>query len=134
MSRQRKRSVLKNKYLILINEMDRLLILSLIESLYLIYMFHIFKTSVDFNFLPLGILGRNNEWFRHIVGNEYGLRICPFGRVMILFLIALIIARNFVAISPYVINTAFILGVLLSMMNMNAVVYMIPVWLLELSQ
>jgi hypothetical protein len=134
MSRQRKRSVLKNKYLILINEMDRLLILSLIESLYLIYMFHIFKTSVDFNFLPLGILGRNNEWFRHIVGNEYGLRICPFGRVMILFLIALIIARNFVAISPYVMNTAFILSVLLSMMNMNAVVYMIPVWLLELSQ
>lgn len=134
MSRQRKRSVLKNKYLILINEMDRLLILSLIESLYLIYMFHIFKTSVDFNFLPLGILGRNSEWFRHIVGNEYGLRICPFGRVMILFLIALIIARNFVAISPYVMNTAFILSVLLSMMNMNAVVYMIPVWLLELSQ
>ena len=134
MSRQRKRSVLKNKYLILINEMDRLLILSLIESLYLIYMLHIFKTSVDFNFLPLGILGRNNEWFRHIVGNEYGLRICPFGRVMILFLIALIIARNFVAISPYVMNTAFILSVLLSMMNMNAVVYMIPVWLLELSQ
>ncbi len=134
MSRQRKRSVLKNKYLILINEMDRLLILSLIESLYLIYMFHIFKTSVDFNFLPLGMLGSNNEWFRHIVGNEYGLRICPFGRVMILFLIALIIARNFVAISPYVINTAFILSVLLSMMNMNAVVYMIPVWLLELSQ
>jgi hypothetical protein len=114
--------------------MDHLLILSLIESLYLVYMFHIFKTSVDFNFLPLGMLGSNNEWFRHIVGNEYGLRICPFGRVMIFFLIALIIARNFVAISPYVMNTAFILSVLLSMMNMNAVVYMIPVWLLELSQ
>ena len=114
--------------------MDHLLILSLIESLYLIYMFHIFKTSIDFNFLPLGVLGRNNEWFKHIIGEEYGLRICPFGRIMIVFLIILIIARNFVTISPFAMKAAFITSFVLSLLNMNAIVYLAPVWLLELSQ
>ena len=97
-------------------------------------MFHIFKTSVDFNFLPLGVLGRNSEWFKHIIGDEYGLRICPFGRIMILFLIAIIIARNFVSIPSIVIDIAFTMSFILSLMNMNAVVYMMPVWLLELAK
>ena len=105
--------------------------LSLIESLYLIYMFHIFKTSVDFNFLPRGILARNSEWFQHILGDEYGLRICPFGRVMINFLIVLIIARNFVTIPANTMRWAFLISLVLSLMNMNAVVYLIPVWFLE---
>lgn len=114
--------------------MTSLLIISVIESLYLIYMFHIFKTSVDFNFLPAGILARNSDWFKHIIGNEYGLRICPFGQVAIFLLIAIIIARNFIKISPFFIKTAFAISFILSLMNMNAIVYLAPVWLLELSQ
>ena len=113
--------------------MNNLLILSLIESFYLIFMFHVFETSVDFNFLPPGILARNSEWFQHILGNEKGLRICLFGRVMIFVLIAILIARNFITISKFQIRWALIMSFILSLMNMNAVVYLTPVWLLELA-
>jgi hypothetical protein len=56
---------------------------SILETLYLIFMFLFFKTSIDFNFLrsPEGL------WFEHIVGDEYGVRICPFGRIAIFALI-----------------------------------------------
>ena len=42
-------------------------------------MFHFFKTSIDFN-----ILASPEGWlFEHLIGNEKGLRICPFGRIAI---------------------------------------------------
>ena len=113
--------------------MDYLLILSLIESFYLIFMFHVFETSVDFNFLPPGLLARNSVWFQHILGNEKGLRICLFGRVIIFALIAILIARNFITISRTQFRWVLITSFILALMNMNAVAYLMPVWLLELA-
>ena len=113
--------------------MSNLLIISIMESLYLIYMFLFFRTSVDFNFLPPGLLARNSDWFKHLLGNECGLRICPFGRVVIFLLIAIILARNFISIPKKYIISAFVISALLSLMNMNAVAYMMPVWILEAS-
>ena len=57
--------------------------ISLVESAYLIFMFLFFKTTMDFNVIrsPTG------WWFEHLVGDHYGLRICPFGRVAIFALI-----------------------------------------------
>lgn len=113
--------------------MDYLLILSLIESFYLIFMFHVFETSVDFNFLPPGILAQNSVWFQHILGNEKGLRICLFGRVIIIALIAILIARNFITITRTQFRWILITSFVLALMNMNAVAYLMPVWLLELA-
>jgi hypothetical protein len=79
-----------------------LLLISIVESSYLIYMFLFFETSVDFNIFSQGELGKSGL-FKHLVGNECGLRICPFGRIAIFFLIGIILARNFVAI-PYIYN------------------------------
>ena len=47
---------------------------------------------MDFNVLrsPTG------WWFEHLVGDHYGLRICPFGRVAIFALIAILIARHYI--------------------------------------
>ena len=110
-----------------------LLLISIVESSYLIYMFLFFETSVDFNIFSQGELGKSGL-FKHLVGNECGLRICPFGRIAIFFLIGIILARNFVAIPHIYITTTFAVSAVLSLMNMNAIAYLLPVWLLELSQ
>ena len=101
--------------------------ISLIESVYLIFMFLFFKTTVDFNVLhsPTG------WWFEHLVGDHYGLRICPFGRVAIFALIAILIVRHYIKIPQLYVNITLFIAFILSLMNMNALVYLIPIWLIE---
>ena len=101
--------------------------ISLIESAYLIFMFLFFKTTIDFNVLrsPTG------WWFEHLVGDRNGLRICPFGRVAIFALIFVLILRHYVKIPKWFIYLALCISFDLSLMNMTAVVYLIPIWLIE---
>jgi len=107
--------------------MDRLNI-SIIESLYLVFMFHFFKTSMDFN-----ILSSPKGWlFEHLIGDEYGLRICPFGRIAIFALIFVLIARHYFEIPENFMIFALLVSFVLSFMNLNAVVYLIPIWLVEM--
>jgi hypothetical protein len=103
------------------------MIISILESVYLIFMFIFFKTSIDFNVLksPTG------KWFKHLIGDEYGGRICPFGKVAIFALIFIFIVRHYIIIPKWFINMALIISFVLSLMNMNAVVYLIPIWLVE---
>ena len=101
---------------------------SIIETIYLIYMFLFFKTSIDFNILS----SPKGWWFEHLIGDEYGLRICPFGRIAIFALIFVLIARHYFEIPENFMIFALLVSFVLSLMNLNAVVYLIPVWLLEL--
>ena len=106
--------------------MNKLLI-SLLETVYLIYMFHFFTTTVDFNIFE----SPGGELFKHIIGNQKGLRICPFGRVVIFVLIFILISRNFIFISPLLIKITLIISFILSFMNLNAVIYMLPIFIIE---
>lgn len=101
--------------------------ISILESLYLIFMFLFFKTSVDFNILR----SPEGEWFEHLVGDEYGVRICPFGQVAIFALIFVLILRHYVKTPKWFIYLALGISFVLSLMNMNAVMYLIPIWLIE---
>ena len=103
------------------------LYVSILESLYLIYMFHFCKTSVDFNILA----SPQGWWFEHLIGNEKGLRICPFGQIAIFVLIFILIGRHYFKIPQYLINIFFIIAFLLSWMNLNAIVYILPVLVIE---
>ena len=108
--------------------MPTLLYVSLIESVYLFYMFRHFQTSIDFGIAA----SPNGYWLKHIIGNTKSLRICPFGQVAILPLIALLIARNFVSsITPNIIRGALLIAFFLSLMNTNATVYLLPIFLIE---
>ena len=108
----------------------KLLYISLIESIYLIYMFHFLTTTVDFNFMesPTG------DFFKHAIGDEKTYRICPFGQYAIFLLIAILIGRNFLYISNFFVITSIIIASLLSLMNMNALVYLLPVVITEAYQ
>lgn len=101
---------------------------SLLESFYLIFMFLFFKTSIDFNVLS----SPKGSWLEHLIGDEYGLRICPFGRVAIFALIFVLIARHYFEIPENFVIFALMVSFVLSLMNLNAVVYLIPVWLVEM--
>jgi len=101
---------------------------SILESIYLIYMFLFLKTSVDFNALS----SPKGWWFEHLIGDEYGLRICPFGRVAIFLLIFILLIRHYIKIPQYCINTALLISFLISLININAIVYLTPVWLYEI--
>ena len=104
------------------------LCISIAESLYLFYMFRHFQTSVDFGITA----SPNGYWLTHVIGNVKSLRICPFGQVAILPLITLLIDRNFVScITPNIIHGALTIAFFLSLMNTNATVYLLPIFLIE---
>lgn len=112
------------------NTNNNKLLISVLESIYLIYMFYFFETSFDFN-----IFASSENWlFKHLIGNEKGLRICPFGRIVIIPFVIILILRNFsfIPISKYFINILLVLSFIMSLMNLNAVAYFIPVWIVEL--
>ena len=108
--------------------MNLKLLVSILEVVYLSYMFHFYKTGIDFNILssPKGFL------FVHLIGNEVGLRICLFGQIMIVPLLIILLGRNFIEIPQKYITGAMLIALVLSMINLNAFIYMLPVFLIEL--
>ena len=101
--------------------------ISIIESAYLIYMFLFFKTSIDFNIFD----SPSGELFQHLVGNHHGLRICLFGQYAIFLLIFILIGRHYINMPQWFLFLTFVVTFILSFLNMNAVAYLIPVWILE---
>ena len=108
-----------------------LLFIRLIEILYLLYMFLFFKTSIDFNVYSQGILARS-KLFRHLEQNQYGNRICVFGHIMIILLCISIILREIYPLPQYLTWIVLLVSGFLSLLNFNAVVYLIPFWTIEL--
>ena len=107
-----------------------LLWLSILEAIYLSYTFHFLQTSVDFNIID----SPSNVLFKHPVGNAKVCRICPFGQYAIIALIALLILRNFIYVQPSLVIGSIIVAMLISLINLNAMVYLTPVALIETLQ
>lgn len=105
--------------------------ISIIESIYLIYMFYFFNTTTDFNLIPHTYFD-NIKILKHIQGNEKGLRICLFGRILLPFFIYFLIGRHYdPSLNQYWLSI-MIVSLLLSLLNMNALVYLLPIWVIEL--
>ena len=103
--------------------------ISIIESIYLFYMFRHFKTTIDFNMSRTSIL--NFKIFDHLTTNAKGLRVCYFGQVAILVIIALLLIRH-IFIIPYKLTHLILTSAaLLSFLNLNALVYLLPVFTIE---
>jgi hypothetical protein len=108
-------------------------LLSFIESAYLIFMFRYFETDVDFNFLPQIDILKESEWFGHLHGSRRGLRICPFGQEAIVYYVAFLLLRNLICVKPIFNIIALVISFVLSLLNFNATVYLLPIWMIELS-
>jgi hypothetical protein len=98
--------------------------------------FNIFNCLEKGNEKSTGIL----NFLKHPVGKgEYGSYICPFGKVMIVILCLFLIFRIYLFKSHYIYNSyikkiiiiVLIITFLLSFMNINAMIYLIPFFLIE---
>jgi len=90
-------------------------------------MFLFFKTSINFS---KGTF--DSDFFHHSLGDQRELRICPFGRVAIFVLIFILISRHFIMYPKKFIIFVWFITVLLSTMNLNAMLYLLPIELVEL--
>ena len=109
--------------------MKSILYISILESIYLLYMFRYFETTINFDIHKIYFA---NKYLNHNVTNEYGLKICPFGRDFILVLIGILLFRNVYKIPKICIQYSLYMALGLSLlMNWNAFVYILPVYVLE---
>ena len=105
-----------------------LLIISIIESIYIYYMFCCFETDIDFNIFA----SPSHYWFKHLVGNEKGLRICLFGQKITPLIIFILIIRNFIIIPKNYFMGFIIFSMIFSLINFNAFAYLLPIFILEI--
>ena len=110
--------------------------LTTIESVYLYYMFTLFKTTININHpLEENIINNLSNYFKHpISSNNYENKICNFGKSGIKVLIIYLFTRLFIIkksiVSIDIIKNinffVMVITTLLSLLNMNAFIYLIP--------
>ena len=110
------------------------LIISIIESIYIIYIFRYFKTTYSFNLLIFKFLDEN-EYLRHQKNSSQVpvSHICPFGHDMSYVIAGFLILRNFIPCLMEYNNWIIGLIFLGCFLNLNCVVYFLPVLLIELN-
>jgi len=129
-----------NKY----NEIDmdkRLLIFSIIEAIYLIYMYNFFKTTCSIHHPFEMLITSSLDYLKHpIATGKYQNKICKFGKqVSWIFGIYLIVrywlkqnkvmtGTELCKLNRYVAYGAIIISLLT---NLNAFIYLIPILLFE---
>ena len=120
-----------------------LLLISIIESIYLYYMFHIFETrftinspweKFQLNYLNETLSERIFSYLKHPTNKSAvpESKICPFGKKIIYLLIFFLLIRscnlNLNKLSPIVLLISFFL----SFANLNTTLYLTPYFILEI--
>lgn len=118
--------------------MNSFIIISLMSAVYVVYILRHFKTRYS---LAHPLIKFKTEFLRHPIGTspEPISNICPFGHLGALIIASAIIVRLFLVTYKLVtINLikmysrmAVFLVFIFSLMNMNAVVYLIPFFVSE---
>ena len=112
------------------------IVISIIESVYIFYMYNLFKTKTSFH-SPLEILIQKNNinnFIKHPVSTGiYESKICPLGNYVSILLVLWIISRNFIKkniipVNNFIFSIIFICSFIL---NINSFIYLIPVFLYE---
>jgi hypothetical protein len=112
-------------------------LLSILEAIYIFYMFRIFKTRKFFHH-PLEIFLQRSafsDWMKHPISDKsYSNKICPFGNTMgIVLALWILYVDNYSSPSNFVLNNiVWILAAIISLItNLNAFIYLIPCLIIE---
>ena len=115
--------------------MYTLFIITSIEIIYLVYMFFFFKTDLYIGpSIAESYMNKISQFFIHHTGN-YESKICDLGRAFAIIAIGLSIVRLYIGLEKSRSwNIFFILFCLLlaSILNLNALLYSIPLLFLEI--
>ncbi len=122
-----------------------MLLLSILEGLYIVYMFVFFKTKYS---LEVGrwnllwawtIIKKHTDidlirWFVHPIkkSEKPESQICLFGKWGSLIILIFLVLRHYILNLKKINTYFFVLVFILSLMNYNATVYLLPVFLIEL--
>ena len=114
--------------------MNNIKIFSIIEAFYVIFMLNYFKTRYS---LAHPLSNFNNNYLKHPIGvsEKPVSNICEFGHSASWFLAAFILLRiSFVKskITKYVSIFVLIIVASLSLLNFNAVLYLMPFFIYEI--
>jgi len=114
--------------------MNRFLVASIIEAIYVVFMLNYFKTKYSFAH-PLSNF--DNSYFKHPIGisPEPISNICEFGHNMSWVLALFILLRICVTknkIMKHVSTIVLIIVATVSLLNINAVIYLIPYFIYEI--
>jgi len=102
------------------------------ESIYLLYMFFIFKTTHSYRSALLDREIQGYNLFRHDTG-MYENKVCMFGKVMAIAAIVLFVLRLKKLIQPTYVLIFDIVCILLGLLlNLNTVLYIIPLIFCEI--
>lgn len=123
------------------NKFNLYLLVSLIEALYVIYILRYFKTKISLDYgTVIDFLGlSNNKYFKHqiISTGKPVNHICNFGHQVSILIAFFLIARvclykNYQTLGKKINYFVLILIFIGSFMNFNAVIYLIPFFIMEL--
>ena len=113
--------------------MNKLLILSFIQAIYIIYILNFFKTKYS---LAHPLSNFSSNYFKHPIGihNEAISNICEFGHQASWFLALFVLIRGFFInkINRNISIFILIFTVAFSLLNLNAFVYLIPHFIIEI--
>lgn len=110
-------------------------LVSLLQALYLLYMFQCFQTTVSFHHPFEVAITEVHQYLRHpIRSGVYESKICPFGKHMSVLGALYLVLRNAFP-TLYRFNTTIFQFSLLTalFMNMNAFVYLLPILFVEIA-
>ena len=99
------------------------------ECMYLFYIFRHFKTSKSFTY----DLFIKNQYLQHPRGfyNSKENQICKFGQDAIIVLISILLLPIVFQVSHFWIKASLCIALILSIININALVYLLPVVFIE---
>lgn len=106
--------------------------ITIVEWIYLIYMFFFFKTTYHIQWAYADTMTANHSWLVHDTG-RYESKICPLGKILVVVFIIFSLYRlrqpNGLLYETIVFDCSAI--VLAFVLNWNALVYLLPVLVLE---
>ena len=108
------------------------LTITIIECVYLLYMFFFFKTTYHIQWAYADKMTRQHTWLVHDTG-YYESKICPLGKLLVIVFIIFSIYRLYHPIRMFYYTLLFdCIAIILSfILNWNALVYLLPVLFLE---
>ena len=117
-------------------------IITLVEIIYVYYMLNIFKTKYTINHPYENIITNSmGKYFSHTINvSRYGNKICQFGHdaseLLVIYLLLRYLCNKYSIVSSDTLYTfnkiVCIIVAICSLMNMNALVYLAPYFLIEL--
>ena len=112
---------------------NSILLLKLIEIFYLIYMFYFFKTTLSIHHSYESTIITFSEFLKHPINSgKYESKICKFGKKVMILLIIYLLIRCFINYPQNLNLIVLLITIIMSFLNMNAVLYIIPFIIIEI--